>query len=112
MERIELKLNEDYRVKWKDDPNGLPGLLPIITTINGAHKGLSFLLEGSHITQNSDKPNDNDFTYNYTLLSYPENKNDENYRLTEEDKSHILQLIFNYIKEYSIYGRDHSIWAK
>ena len=113
MKRIDLKLNEYYGVTWQKLENGLPGPLAIITVKSGEHKGLSFVCEGSYHTCRSDKPDDNKFTYNYTLLSYPENKNkDENYRLTEEDKSHILQLMLNFIKEYQKYDMDHTIWLK
>lgn len=111
MERIDLKLNEDYRITWQIEDNGLPGLLAIITSISGKHKGLSFVCGSSWYTRRSDDLDDNKFTYNYTLLSYPDSKKaDENYRLTEEDKSYILQLIFNYIKDYEKYGRYHTIW--
>jgi len=113
MERIDLKLNEDYRVNWQITENGLPGVLPIITALCDKYNGLSFVFEGSHYTRRSDEPDNNKFTYQYKLLSYPESKKrDEDYRLTEEDKSHILQLMFNYIKEYEKYGRYHNIWAK
>ena len=115
MERIDLKLNEDYGITWQPFENNLnlDGMLPIITVRSGERKGLSFVCEGSYYTRRSDEPDDNKFIYNYKLLSYPDSKkSDENYRLTEEDKSHILQLILNFIKEYEKYGRYHTIWLK
>jgi hypothetical protein len=113
MERIELKLNEDYGVTFEPLENGLPGVIPIITARSGERKGLSFVCESSWYNQRSDEPDNNTFTYRYRLLSYPENKKeDESYKLTEEDKSYILQLILNFIKENDKYGRFHTIWEK
>ena len=109
MQKINLKLNEDYRITWLQSEDGSPGLTPIITVLCGDYEGLSFILESSWISSRSDEIDNNNFTYNYKFLSLSNNIKD---KLSKEDEQYMFQLILNYIDEYKKYGRYHTIWLK